>query len=52
MNKESAEKKIIELTAAINEHNFKYYVLAEPEISDRDFDMLLDVICRRLVKNL
>lgn len=42
MNKESAEKKIIELTAAINEHNFKYYVLAEPEISDRDFDMLLD----------
>ncbi len=42
MNKESAEKKIRELTAAINEHNFKYYVLAEPEISDRDFDMLLD----------
>lgn len=35
------QKRIDELTAALNEHNHKYYVLNQPSISDYDFDMLL-----------
>lgn len=30
-----------ELRRQINHHNYRYYVLAEPEISDREFDRLL-----------
>lgn len=36
-----AEAKIVALTRELNEHNHKYYVLAEPTISDYEFDMLL-----------
>ncbi len=42
MNKEQAEKRIDELTSLINEHNYRYYVLDEPSISDREFDLLLE----------
>jgi len=35
------EAKIIELRKQINEHNFKYYNLDTPSISDFDFDILL-----------
>lgn len=41
MNKDEAKKRIDELTSLIREHNYKYYVLSEPEISDFDFDFLL-----------
>lgn len=41
MNSEEAKAKIQQLTAALKEHNYKYYVLAEPEISDLEFDRLL-----------
>lgn len=41
MTKEEAKKRIAELTREINEHNYKYYVLSKPVISDYDFDMLL-----------
>jgi len=41
MNKEEALNKIKELQTELSEHNYKYYVLAEPEISDFDFDMKL-----------
>lgn len=34
-------KRIEELINIIDEHNYKYYVLNEPKISDYDFDMLL-----------
>ncbi len=34
--------KIKDLTAALNLHNYNYYVLSEPTISDFDFDMLLE----------
>ena len=41
MNSEEAKGRIQQLTAALKEHNYKYYVLAEPEISDLEFDRLL-----------
>ncbi len=41
MNREEALQKIAELQAELEEHNYKYYVLAQPEISDYDFDMKL-----------
>ncbi|HEX2865745.1 MAG TPA: NAD-dependent DNA ligase LigA [Ignavibacteriales bacterium] len=36
-----AQKRIEELIELIREHDYKYYVLAEPSISDYDYDMLL-----------
>lgn len=33
---------IAELSAELEEHNHRYYVLAEPVISDRQFDLLLE----------
>lgn len=42
MNKIEAEAAINELIEQINEHNYNYYVLAQPSISDYDFDMLLE----------
>ena len=41
MNREDAKKRIEELTSLLREHNYKYYVLSAPEISDYDFDILL-----------
>jgi DNA ligase (NAD+) len=41
MTKEEAKKRISELSRVINEHNYNYYVLSKPAISDYDFDMLL-----------
>ncbi len=34
-------QRIIELRNELNRHNYNYYVLNAPTISDRDFDMLL-----------
>lgn len=36
-----AKKRIDELRAELNRHNHNYYVLNSPEISDKEFDMLL-----------
>jgi len=41
MSKEQDLIKIKELQQELAEHNYKYYVLAQPEISDYDFDMKL-----------
>ena len=41
MHKAEAKKKIDELTAQIREHNYQYYALSNPVISDYDFDQLL-----------
>lgn len=35
------KSRIQELVKLLNAHNYKYYVLAQPEISDYDYDMLL-----------
>ncbi len=41
MNNEEALNKITKLRNELADHNYKYYVLAQPEISDFDFDMKL-----------
>ncbi|HSH18945.1 MAG TPA: NAD-dependent DNA ligase LigA, partial [Draconibacterium sp.] len=41
MNREEAFQKINALRKELEEHNYKYYVLAQPVISDYDFDMKL-----------
>lgn len=41
MNKEDVKNKIIHLRKIINEHNYCYYVLNKPIISDYEFDILL-----------
>ncbi len=42
MTKEDAKKRIAELTEEINRHNYQYYVLSTPLISDYEFDVLLE----------
>ena len=37
----STQAKIQELTAELKKHNYNYYVLANPSVSDREFDMKL-----------
>lgn len=37
----AARKRINELREAINEHNYRYYVLDAPSISDAEFDAML-----------
>jgi DNA ligase (NAD+) len=41
MEKKEAAERIAALSKALHEHNHRYYVLAEPTISDYDFDMQL-----------
>lgn len=41
-----AQQRIKELTDQINEHNYHYYVLADPVISDYEFDQLLEELIR------
>ncbi len=41
MNKESAKLRIEQLRHELNEHNYRYYVLNQPVISDYDFDILM-----------
>ncbi|MBK7129780.1 MAG: NAD-dependent DNA ligase LigA [Crocinitomicaceae bacterium] len=41
MDRDIIKKRIEELSASINEHNYLYYVKSAPVISDYDFDMLL-----------
>ncbi len=42
MEREAAGRKISELRKELDEHNYRYYVLAEPVISDRLYDELMD----------
>jgi DNA ligase (NAD+) len=40
MNKTEAEKRIADLREQIKHHDYRYYVLADPEISDPQYDKL------------
>src|SRR3990172_3375712 len=40
MNRAQAEKRLAELRKAIRRHDQLYYVAAQPEISDREYDRL------------
>jgi len=46
MDQSTAKLKIQELTDQLNDHNYRYYVQAQPVISDYDFDMLLEELTR------
>lgn len=41
MDKDAAARRVKDLSAELEYHNHRYYVLADPVISDREFDMLL-----------
>lgn len=41
MNASDAEKRIAELSAIIEKHNYSYYVLDNPTIEDYEYDMLM-----------
>jgi DNA ligase (NAD+) len=41
MNEPEAKIKIDQLTAELNKHNYNYYILSQPSISDFEFDILL-----------
>jgi len=41
MEQEVIKKHILQLSNALNEHNYNYYVKSAPTISDYDFDLLL-----------
>jgi DNA ligase (NAD+) len=42
MTVEEAKRRIAALTDEINRHNYQYYVLSSPLISDYEFDLLLE----------
>jgi DNA ligase (NAD+) len=46
MEKDAARKEIEKLRSQINYHNHRYYVLAQPVISDAEYDVLM----RRLIE--
>lgn len=46
MTVQNAKEKIEKLVVALREHNYNYYILSEPTISDYDFDMLLEELQR------
>jgi len=41
MDKQAIKKKILDLSAELEEHNYNYYVKSAPIISDYEFDVLL-----------
>src|SRR3989304_2481313 len=46
MTQEQAKKKIEQLSKELEEHNYKYYVLAQPAVSDYDFDMMMEELIK------
>jgi DNA ligase (NAD+) len=46
MTEQQAKKKIDQLSRELDDHNYKYYVLDEPSISDYEFDKLLNELVR------
>ena len=44
MNKQQAVAEIERLRKEINRHNYRYYVLAKPEVSDYEFDTMLEML--------
>ncbi len=46
MNPTEVQARINLLTASLNEHNYRYYVLNSPSISDFEFDGMLEELAR------
>ena len=38
---EDAKNKIDNLREAINQHNYRYYILDDPEVSDAEYDRMM-----------
>ena len=41
MSNDSVKKKIDDLRSKIRYHDWRYYVLSDPEISDREYDSMM-----------
>ena len=46
MTKEEARVRIAALSEELERHNYNYYILAKPTISDYEFDMMLEELAR------
>lgn len=46
MNETEARERIAELSEIIDNHNYNYYILSQPTISDYDFDMLMNELIK------
>lgn len=46
MNIDEARERIAELSEIIDNHNYNYYILSQPTISDYDFDMLMNELIK------
>lgn len=46
MTREEAKERIAQLSKELEEHNYRYYVLDQPSISDYEFDMQLEELIR------
>ena len=46
MTKEEARERIAALSSTLEQHNYNYYILAKPTISDYEFDMMLEELAR------
>ena len=46
MTKAEARERIAALSEELEQHNYNYYILAKPTISDYEFDMMLEELAR------
>ena len=46
MTQEEARQRIAALSDELEQHNYNYYILAKPTISDYEFDMKLEELAR------
>ncbi len=46
MTKQEAQQRIAFLSEELEKHNYNYYILAQPTISDYEFDMMLEELAR------
>lgn len=46
MTREEARQRIVTLCEELEQHNYNYYILAKPTISDYEFDMKLEELAR------
>ena len=46
MDEREARKKMDELVEKLNYHNYRYYVLDNPEITDYEYDQMLEELAK------
>jgi DNA ligase (NAD+) len=51
MDKQLNQEKILSLRNELNHHNYQYYVLSEPLISDYDYDGMMKVLIELETQN-